>query len=402
MLPLCRLEAMRGATFLLVINFAIGLSFAASFVLLTRRTDIRIGRWCAAGFLCAAATVAVEALVPFLPDRLASALSFSFLMLAVTLIVVGLARHYRPDMSLRPILALFVLAEAVNLLLRYDLPRPSLIHSLIYQLPYAAMLALGAGIVLSSGRRLADLALLAVLAAGSLHFAFKAIVPLFATGPAPDVRHYIVSIYAYYSQTMGAILALLLGLSVLGIIIAELMAETARRLERDSLSGALSRAAFMERAAALLASLRPEERACLVMCDLDHFKSINDRFGHAAGDEVIRAFGGVLIERAGAGALCGRIGGEEFCLLLPDGDVASAQRRIEAVRSAMDRLRYALVPGEIRVTASFGLAVTGRNEHVDEALRRADLALYAAKAGGRDRHMLAEGVAHIRSSGRAS
>ncbi|ADH89607.1 diguanylate cyclase [Ancylobacter novellus DSM 506] len=393
---------MRGATFLLVINFAIGLSFAAAFLLLTWRTDIRIGRWCAAGFLCAAATVAVEAVVPFLPGRLASALSFSFLMLAVTLIVVGLARHYRPDMSLRPILALFVLAEAVNLLLRYDLPRPSLIHALIYQLPYAAMLALGAGIVLASGRRrLADLALLAVLAAGSLHFAFKAIVPLFATGPAPDVRDYILSIYAYYSQTMAAVLALLLGLSVLGVIIAELMAETARRLERDSLSGVLSRAAFMERAAALLAALRPEERACLVMCDLDHFKSINDRFGHAAGDEVIRAFGGVLAERASVGALCGRIGGEEFCLLLPEGDVGEAQRRIEAVRSAMDRLRYALVPGEIRVTASFGLAVTGRGEHIDEALRRADLALYAAKAAGRDRHMLAQDAPE-RRGGRAS
>lgn len=382
---------MRGAIFLLVINFSIGLSFAAAFLLLTWRTDIRIGRWCAAGFLCAAGTVAVEAVAQFLPDRLTSALSFSFLMLAVTLIVIGLARHYRPHASRRPILALFVLAEAVNLLLRYDLPRSSLIHALIYQLPYAAMLALGAGIVLASGRRrLADLALLAVLAAGSLRFAFKAIVPLFATGPAPGVRDYIMSIYAYYSQTMAAVLALLLGLSVLGVIIAELMSETARRLERDSLSGALSRAAFMERAAALLAALRPEERACLVMCDLDHFKSINDRFGHAAGDEVIRAFGGVLAERAGAGALCGRIGGEEFCLLLPEGDVGGAQRRIEAVRSAMDRLRYALVPGGIRVTASFGLAVTGRGEHVDEALRRADLALYAAKAAGRDRHMLAQ------------
>lgn len=383
---------MRGATFLLVINFAIGLSFATAFLGLSWRSRIGLGFWCAAGFAAAAATVAVEAIAPLMASaRLISGLSFAFLMSALTFIVIGIVRHYRPGMPLGPVMLVLAGSIALDLGVTYDLQRGTLVHGLAYQGPYALMTAIGAGIILCSRRRhRADLALAAVLGLCSLQFLFKAAAPLFSAGAAPDVRSYVSSLYAYYSQTIGAVAALLLGLALLGVIIVEVVAEATGRLQRDSLSGVLNRAAFLDRAAATVNGLVPGQRAWLVMIDLDHFKSINDRFGHAAGDEVIRAVGGVLNALAPPGHLSGRLGGEEFCLLLPDTGEPEMTGTIEAVRAALRGASYTLVPDDVQVTASFGVASLGAEVRLDRAMRRADLALYRAKAAGRDRVVLAD------------
>lgn len=378
---------MRGATFLLVVNFFIGLSFAAAFLGVSWRSRAGLGRWCAAGFLCAAATVAVEALAPLLPsERQISLISSTLLLAAVTLVAIGVTRHYRPAESIRPLLAAFIVAEALNLSLRPGLPRESLAHALIYQWPYALMLGIAAGVVITARRRrMTDAALAGVLVACALHFLAKGLLPLVDGLRAPDVRDYILSVYAYYSQTFGAVLSLLLGLSLLGVIVAEAVLA----LQRDSLSGALNRSAFIERAEAALAALPPGRTACLVMSDLDHFKSVNDRFGHAAGDEVIAAFGAVLIAAAGEAGLCGRLGGEEFCLLLPEAGPDAACDRVEAIQAALAGLGFERLPPGERVTASFGVAPARRGIAFDAVLVEADMALYAAKQAGRDRYVLA-------------
>lgn len=383
---------MRGATFLFVINGFIGLSFAAAFLGLSSRSRIELGRWCAAGFLSAAATVMVEALAPFIPSpRLVSGLSFSLLLLALTLITAGLTRHYRNGMSVTPAFLLWAATALFNAAVTYDLPRGTLAQAIAYQGPFAAMAGLGAARVLGARRgRTGDRLLGCVLVLIALQFLAKAGVPLVGEGMAPQVRGYVVSLYAYYSQTIGAVLSLLLGLALLGVIVAELVAETTRRLERDPLSGALTRAAFIDRASRFVKDLPPGRRACLVMADLDHFKSVNDRFGHAAGDEVIGAFGALLRDIAGPDDLCGRVGGEEFCLLLPDLDIAEMPVRLDAVRAALAGRAFRLVPPGVRVTASFGVAMIGAGEALDSVIRRADRALYAAKAAGRDGHVLAE------------
>lgn len=384
-------RAMRGATFLLVINGFIGLSFAAAFLGLSWRSRLELGRWCAAGFVSAAATVTVEALAPLIASaRLLSGLSFSLLLLALTLIAAGLTRHYRPGLSVAPAVILWAGCTLFNVAVTYDLPRGTLTHGLAYQGPFAAMAALGAARVLGSGRRGPwDRLLAGILAIVSLQFLAKAGAPLFSDGEAADVRGYVMSVYAYYSQTLGAVLSLLLGLALLGVIVAELVAETARRLEHDHLSGALTRAAFLDGATSFTERLRSDRSACLVMADLDRFKSINDRFGHAAGDEVISLFGAVLRNLAQPGELCGRLGGEEFCLLLPDLDIREAPARLEAIRAALASRTYQLVPAGVRVTASFGVAMIGNGEALDSVMRRADRALYDAKAAGRDGYVLA-------------
>ncbi|KQT61347.1 hypothetical protein ASG52_00200 [Methylobacterium sp. Leaf456] len=381
---------MNSATFLLVFNFAIGAAFAVAFLGLTWRSGIALGRWCALGFLSASATVAVEGFGFLIPSvRAVSALSFGLLMLALTLIAAGLSRTFRPDASLVPLFVILAASAAFNALVVFDLPRGGWGQALGYQLPFAAMLGIAAAIVLGASRRRAiDLALAAILILSAAQFVAKAVLAGLA-GSGPGVRDYLASTYAFYSQTAGGILSLLLGLTLFGLMMVEVIEAARLSLQRDGLSGLLNRGAFTERAVRALAASPPGARTSLILCDLDRFKGINDRFGHAAGDEAIRAFGERLRVALGPETLCGRIGGEEFCILLPACDAEAACARIEAIRALGQGARYALIPDDVAVTASFGIAVTDRSEPYDAALRRADLALYAAKAAGRDRFCLA-------------
>jgi diguanylate cyclase len=125
--------------------------------------------------------------------------------------------------------------------------------------------------------------------------------------------------------------------------------------------------------------------AVLVLADLDHFKRINDQHGHAAGDEAIRRFANLLNRVLRTTDVCGRYGGEEFGILLPDTDMPAAQEVIERLRSEL----YAntLMDGAV-VTASFGLVQLDRDKPSVEAwLKQVDQMLYMAKAQGRDQLM---------------
>jgi diguanylate cyclase (GGDEF)-like protein len=120
------------------------------------------------------------------------------------------------------------------------------------------------------------------------------------------------------------------------------------------------------------------------MFDLDHFKQINDRFGHGKGDEVLAAVGAALGSSLRASDFAGRFGGEEFLILLPDTTVDDAMLVAEKIRGSVASIT---VPGVERdITASIGVA--GLLEHAGNAtglLRATDRALYAAKAAGRNR-----------------
>lgn len=157
----------------------------------------------------------------------------------------------------------------------------------------------------------------------------------------------------------------------------------------DALTGCFNRRYFMQEAARLLKlAQRSGSPISLIMLDIDHFKSVNDRFGHPAGDQVIRAVADQLAATMRETDLVARIGGEEFVALLPDtGQVAA--------HTAAERLRLAIAGASItadglaepiRVTASQGLALAlADGDTLEALLARADQALYAAKRGGRNR-----------------
>ena len=130
---------------------------------------------------------------------------------------------------------------------------------------------------------------------------------------------------------------------------------------------------------------RPAVPACVGICDLDHFKSINDRHGHDVGDQVLREAARALRRSLRAEDSVGRLGGEEFALILRGFDLSDGATLCERLRETVGSVRVPTADGEVEVSASFGLAELRPGQEPLDALRASDAALYRAKAGGRNR-----------------
>ncbi len=154
----------------------------------------------------------------------------------------------------------------------------------------------------------------------------------------------------------------------------------------DALTGLLNRRAFLESAFSLCAVQRKRQQpVTLLMFDLDHFKSINDTFGHAVGDDVLRLFACTLRSSMRADDIIARLGGEEFAAIIP-ADLAATSRVAERVRSAFEITGTVIGEFPIGATVSVGAAVSvTADEEIDALLARADAALYSAKRAGRNR-----------------
>ena len=163
--------------------------------------------------------------------------------------------------------------------------------------------------------------------------------------------------------------------------------ELAELAHHDPLTGLANRREFMERAEAAWAAARRYRRPLSVlMIDIDYFKEVNDRHGHAAGDDVLRYLAALLPLQARSGDLCGRLGGEEFAVLLAETDgegaAAMAERLRAAVAAAAIPTEHARAP--LQVTISVGAASGAACASFAELLREADHALYEAKREGRN------------------
>lgn len=164
----------------------------------------------------------------------------------------------------------------------------------------------------------------------------------------------------------------------LGMI--RMVAEVELQASTDSLTGLLNRRAFES---ALTARRRGHPLVSIALADLDHFKDLNDTFGHETGDRALRVFAQTLRETVRTTDLLGRHGGEEFVVALVDCSRQDASRIVETMRSRIEAA--ASKAGLPQFTASFGLVEMAASEDLPSALGRADRALFEAKHGGRNR-----------------
>lgn len=177
-------------------------------------------------------------------------------------------------------------------------------------------------------------------------------------------------------------------------ITTDLMQELAAQLLTDPLTGIYNRRGFFTAAEDVVRKASPAMPAALLICDIDHFKEVNDSFGHGAGDNVIQGLA-ILLRQAmeESGCIVGRLGGEEFVALLPATNLAGGQAFAEELRTAFAACRHGGVPPTHAVTVSIGVAEPFGGESIDSLIERADGALYRAKREGRNRAEVANGEA---------
>jgi diguanylate cyclase (GGDEF)-like protein len=157
-------------------------------------------------------------------------------------------------------------------------------------------------------------------------------------------------------------------------------------VSRDSLTGLLKHTKIKEALETELSRARRQGTPLsYVMLDIDHFKAVNDQYGHLAGDRVIRSLAHLLRQRLRKSDLIGRYGGEEFAVIMPDTSLAQAARVMDDVRAAFSRLRHQWLEQQIRCSFSAGVACFPDHESAEGLAAAADEALYLAKGSGRDR-----------------
>jgi diguanylate cyclase (GGDEF)-like protein len=160
--------------------------------------------------------------------------------------------------------------------------------------------------------------------------------------------------------------------------------------DRDPLTNLYLRSVMQERVPALLSGcLRRGVAFSVAFVDLDHFKQVNDRFGHRVGDAVLEQVARIGLHRCRETDLLLRYGGEELLLVMPDTDLTGAAATAERVMRAIRAHSWSQVAPELAVTASFGVAELMPGESLDSLIERADQAMYRAKQAGRDRLMVA-------------
>lgn len=193
----------------------------------------------------------------------------------------------------------------------------------------------------------------------------------------------ITSPYWLTTSLATIVFSLLIALALLTAAALDTIEELQTESQTDPLSKLLNRRGFEQQGEALIDKCTARSMPlALILADLDHFKTINDNHGHAAGDAVIAAFGERLRNVMGPLAIAGRVGGEEFAILLPLADLGAARLFAETMRALPGGGE--ILPQGARVTASFGVAERRNGERLEALMRRADAALYEAKRTGRD------------------
>ena len=308
-----------------------------------------------------------------------------FYALASTVMLAAVCERAGQRLHLGSMAAVYLIsaaALAVSISFSSDVG-PRLI---IVNMGYGVMFAMGVATLLAAKRQnLIDLAIILVMAFQAADFLTRPTLTLLFERSIP-AEVYRDSIYYSLIGLVLGIKGASNALVLIGAAIAEWTTTLRESGERDPLTGLHNRGSFEQTMQGLLTRAQMEGRSLsLVVADIDHFKQVNDIWGHQAGDRAISDFGELVQKMVRGCDTAARIGGEEFCIAVWNCENGPAERLAERIRQAFGRLEHSGLNSEIRLTASFGVATAHAGESYEQMFARADEALYRAKAGGRNR-----------------
>ena len=378
---------MNTGVFTALINPGMSLIFSASFFLLWRhQRDRRFIAVLSAAFLAISIGF-------FLQYFTLISLTFSKLVSNLLLLLgaVGLAAGTFSRFKCRPRLSLvYVAALTGYVAFAWFIFIDPDITSRIYAINFAA----GAICLLITAElrrsprtfHLIDKLLLGLLIVFGLGCFIRPILAVMIEGPYTSYERFHETIYWTTMSVATSLFLLLIALLLVTAIALDLMDQLKRESLTDPLSGLFNRRGLEEGAEKMVRTATLHKMPLtVVICDIDHFKSINDTYGHACGDAVIAAFAHCLRDFIGPHHLCARIGGEEFAILLHGANAALGRLFAESLRTTLSVMSLPCLPDERRLSASFGVAEWTSGEDLYSVLLRADDALYQAKNAGRDR-----------------
>lgn len=309
-----------------------------------------------------------------------------FLNIALLAVIVLLsnAALVRAGQTVPTISLLVISAGFLTAILWFVYVSPSLpmrLHTA--NLAMVAIMALTIHGLLLARRSPADNILIGISSLCIFYFIWRSLSFFLFETKSLQFGTFTIELFWTMNLLMTLIMAVVFAIGYIVVLAHDLYDEIRNESHTDQLSGILNRRGFEKLALAWLEG-NPEAPATLAIADIDHFKKINDTYGHAAGDQAISRFGQLLAQHAGEGYVVGRIGGEEFAVLIPRGSAQEARIYVDTIRQRLCKQSIPGMPREFRFTASFGLRSRSSMETLSDMLRGADGALYSAKADGRD------------------
>ena len=210
---------------------------------------------------------------------------------------------------------------------------------------------------------------------------------VFAYGLGPDTDVVMGMMFSHPSVLVIPAGFVGMAMFIIFMIASDLSEDMKEIAVRDQLTGCLNRRGFGEQAAVAYAnSRRLQQPMAVIMADIDHFKSVNDEFGHAVGDDALIHFTKLLYEKRRVEDIVARVGGEEFSLVLPGMDITKATVIADELCTRMATTPLVVHGRQVVMTASFGVAtVSGEDTCVSDVIIKADRALYRSKRAGRNR-----------------
>ena len=374
---------MTGQFFISLLNPAIGLLFAVTFFMMWLHRREAYIAYAAGAYVATTFAFLIQDMAPVLPmelQRLPANIAF---LLTGALFAAAIVKRYGLPVPCREMVAAMTLSLAV--FLWFLLGHPD-IAARIYAI------SIGAGAIALMVVRalwpiekphLIDRVLFWVAALAAINLIVRPVVILTVSGGFDNYDGFQQSVYWTTVQFSQAMVSVLAAISLMVAIAIDMVTELRVQAAGDTLSGLLNRRGFEAEAGGALRRCTAEEiPAALLIADLDHFKAINDTYGHAVGDAIITAFGAHVRAAGPDGMIAGRIGGEEFAILVPGAGVEAGRQLAEAIRSGLHTACADRIPAALRPSTCIGIGTPGTS--LSQLMQQADQALYDAKRTGRD------------------
>ncbi len=317
-----------------------------------------------------------------------------FYTLATTVMVASVCERAGQRVHLGSFAVVYLIA-ALALGMAVNLSNDISTRLIIINAGYGVMFAMGVTTLLTAPRRTPiDVVIIAVMAFQAADFFVRPNLTLLFEQSIPAEVYRDSIYYSMIGLALG-IKGVTTAIVLIGATIAEWTTALRESSERDTLTGLYNRGSFEQSMRNLLPRAKTEGRPLsLVVADIDHFKQVNDIWGHQAGDQAISSFGELVGKMVRGCDTASRIGGEEFCIAVWNCENDPAYRLASRIRQSFGRLQHSGLSDDIRLTASFGVATAREGESYEQLFARADEALYRAKSNGRNRVENAEKRRH--------